>query len=69
MGGLGDHVAAGIEHGAGEVAALFDIRRIGGPGQGDTHFLGHRSEFVLEDFEGDRGDVHKSPIARINIRP
>ncbi len=50
---LGRHPRVGVEDGAGEVPALLDVRRVGGPPQHPAHLVGHRREEVPEDLEPD----------------
>ena len=51
MGGLGDHAAASVEHGAGVVAAFLDVDGIGGAAEDDAHLGGDAREEVLEDLQ------------------
>ena len=51
VGGLGDHVAVGVEDGAREVEALLHVGGVGGALEGNAHFFGDGDEEVLEDFE------------------
>jgi len=50
----GDDLSAGIEDGAGIIAAFLDVGRKGGAAQGDSHFFGDGVVEILEDLEFDR---------------
>ena len=62
VGRLRHHVALGVENRAGEVATFLDVRRIRGALEGNAHFLGHRLEHVLEDFQADGVNGHRAPL-------
>ena len=48
---VGDQVALGIEHGAGEIQPLLDVHRVGGVLERDPHLLGDRHEEVVEHLQ------------------
>jgi hypothetical protein len=50
---LGDHPAAGVEQAAGQVLALADDGREGGPHQRVLLLGGHRQQTIPDDFQGD----------------
>ena len=62
IGRLGDHIPLGIEYRAREIAAFFDIGRVGGPLQGDAHLFGDSLKFALENLQADRVYWHLLPL-------
>ena len=63
MGGLGNHLALGVEEGAGVVPALLDIGRVGGALEGYPHLFTGGDEQVLENFQAYRIDhIVASPL-------
>ena len=56
MWGVGDEAAVGVEDGAGEVEALFDVGRDAGLLQGTAHLLGDGHEAMAKNGEHDGVD-------------
>ena len=52
--GIGDQLAFGVKHGAGEIQPLLDVHGIGGVLQRYAHLLGDRHEQVVEHFKQNR---------------
>ena len=48
---VGHQIAFRIKDRAGEIEALFNVDRVAGVGQCDTHLLGNRHEQIVENFE------------------
>ena len=59
---LGDHVALGIEHGAGEIPAFLDVGGVGGSLQGHAHLFGHRLELAFQNLQANRVYGHLLPL-------
>ena len=51
---IGDQIAVGVEHRAGEIEPLLDVHRIGGVLQRHAHLLGDRHEEVVEHLQHHR---------------
>ncbi len=51
VGGVGDELALGVEEGAGEVEAFFDVDGVAGVLEGDAHFIGDGLKQVVENLQ------------------
>jgi len=55
---LSNHLAVGIEQGAGVIAPFFDVGGEGAAAEGNTHLLCNRAQAMVEHLQRNRINAH-----------